>query len=125
MAKQSRLTCISLPTSVICALITFDTQQKISVFTDTEGSNIAFIYVDTQQKVVSSTTLGCDLLSNIALITFDIQRFMQYTKRNLVVICFQTLLLLPLIHNNICSCASAVLVVICFQTLLLLPLIHN
>ena len=26
MDTQSRLTCISLPTSVICALITFDTQ---------------------------------------------------------------------------------------------------
>ncbi len=65
-------TCISLPTSVICALITFDTQQKI-VSSTTLRFKHCLITFDTKQKVVSSTTLRCDLLSNIALITFDIQ----------------------------------------------------
>ncbi len=42
-----------------------------------------------------------------------------------VVICFQTLLLLPLIYNSEIVNPSPFKVVICFQTLLLLPLIYN
>ena len=54
-------------------------------------------------RIFDSLVRCCDLLSNIALITFDTQLYYHSYLQWHVVICFQTLLLLPLIHNGLIS----------------------